>query len=203
MLSAKPLHKVRIISNFCDISDLCIVPMLGKDLVLVCFSGCSAPGHSRCSFSPASPMSRWFLVLPAPVHCKGSQSALVHHKSKYRHVALAVALQSTIVACYDARDTFQCSRVFYSWKLPSIFLRYVPILFKYCIYSASMSNDYAYSLNLCHLSTSVAKWYCHCRICSINLKSGSWKARYVFLQLSRNVYLRHDFRARQVLSYYF
>ena len=51
-------------------------------------------------------------------------------------------------------------------------------------------------VNLCHLSMSVVEWCIQCRISRIN--SGSSKARYIVLQLSRNLYLRHDFRVLQM-----
>jgi hypothetical protein len=77
----------------------------------------------------------------------------------------------------DARDTFRRS--------------------KYCVYSASLFYDYARYLfvNICHLLTSVAEWSIQCRISRFN--SASSKVRYIVLQLSRNLYLRHDFRALQ------
>jgi hypothetical protein len=74
--------------------------------------------------SPApSPMSRWSLVSSAPVHCRGSQAILIRHGSKDRHVV--AVLQSRIIACDDARDTFRCSRVFYGREIPSVVLKYV------------------------------------------------------------------------------
>jgi hypothetical protein len=132
--------------------------------------------------SPApSPMSRWSLVFSAPVHCRSSQAVLVHHGSKYRHVALL-------------RSTFRRSRVFYGRELPSVD-KYVSLLYKYCVYSACMVYDYTLYVfvNLCHLSMSVVEWCIQYRISRIN--SGSSKARYITFQLSRNLYLRHDFQA--------
>ena len=60
-----------------------------------------------------------------------------------------------------------------------------------------MFYDYAhfFFVNFCHLLTSVAEWSVQCRILKFNSRSS--KVRYIVLQLSRNLYLRHDFRALQ------
>ena len=77
----------------------------------------------------------------------------------------------------DARDTFRRS--------------------KYCLYISGMFYDYAhfFFVNFYHLLTSVAEWSVQCRILKFNSRSSN--VRYIVLQLSRNLYLRHDFRALQ------
>ena len=147
---------------------------------------CPAPSPTRRGYiicPTPSPMWRGYIICPAPstpVHCGQT------------------ILQTTVVPCDDARDIFQHSRVFYfSREHPSVVLKYVSVLFKYCVYSASIFYDYAQYVfvNICHLLTNVAEWSIQCRISRFN--SGSSKVRYIVLQLSRNLYLRHDFRALQ------
>ena len=149
-------------------------------------SPAALPMSRWCRIYPApSPMLRWVQVSSAPVHCRDGQAVLDHNGCKYRHVTM---LQST----------FRHSRVFYGREFLSIVMKYDSVLFKYCVYSSCMFYDYTLYVfvNLCHLSMSVVEWCIQCRISRIN--SGSSKARYIVLQLSRNLYLRHDFRVLQM-----
>ena len=201
--------------------------------------------YFRCSFVPASPLPRWFLVSPATspmLTCYGISPAPSQARRGYRicpapsqvwrgyrtcpapsqvrrgyricpapspiqRVSVIFSapdrcgqtiLQNTVVACDDAREILRHSRVFYCIReLHSVVLKYVSVLFKSCVYSATVFYDRVqfFFVNICHLLTNVAEWSIQCRFSRFN--SASSKARYIVLQLSRNLYLRHDFRALQ------
>ena len=156
------------------------------------------PAHSKCRFCSGIQM---LLLDIVPVYyidhfltdipMRGLNLSPVYYMRKYNQLA---ALRSTIIKCDNDGDGFQCSRQ-YSRIVVSVLLEYVPILFKYIPYFVDKLywNFLLISMKFFQMCTNTATWTVCCKMSLIH--SPFWKVHCTSLQLSRNMYLRHDFRA--------
>ena len=168
--------------------------------------------HYVAQFPPALPMLRvddtsYYknYVPPAPSYFRSDVAPICYHSLRYgKHdtptlihrstkFSRLASLRSMFIKCDNGKDTLRCSRLFYSQKIGSVLHKLVPKLARYVIHCGHKFYDYFLFVSFIffEICTNVAGWAVNFKMSFIH--SPSWKVHYISLQLSRNLYRRHDF----------